>query len=262
MPREGGTFVEELASSARATIDEGYYNVVDSGLEHRSMVAAIRGVKDTPIIAEVKFRSPAEGSLRSHDDVSRIAEAYERGGVAGISVLAEPKHFEGRLEYVTEVKRGATVPVLMKDIVVDQVQIDAAARVGADVILLMASIFGAGLSREPLGRMIDHAHEKGLEVLLETHTVGEYESSLRSGADLVGINNRDLHTLRVSLDTSRTLLRKGLTKNSKPVISESGISRRDEVVELTSLGADAFLVGSALMKSKDPEAEVRSLRGV
>jgi indole-3-glycerol phosphate synthase len=150
----------------------------------------------------------------------------------------------------------------MKDIVIDPIQIRAAALAGADAILLMASIFAARFSTNSLGEMVDLAHEKGLEVLLEAHTEGEYVESLKSGADLVGINNRNLHTLEVSLDTSRRLLRKNIDKNAKPVICESGISKRSEILELSSLGADGFLVGSAIMKSKDLEQAVRNLTGI
>ena len=226
------------------------------------MLEAVRSCKRTPVIAEIKFRSPAEGSLRSHSRVGMIAEAYQRGGVVGISVLTEPKHFQGRLEYVTEVKKSVTLPVLMKDIIIDTVQIDAAERSGADSILLMASLFMPGSSTPPLDRMIHHAHDLRLEVLLEAHTDEEFKSSLETEADLVGINNRDLDTLDVSLDTSRALLRKQYDTHSKPVICESGISKRSEMLELSSLGADGFLVGSAIMRSKHVEQAVRSLTGV
>ena len=251
----------ELAESSRKTLSEGYYEVGESGFPVRSLSGALRGADRTPIIAEVKFRSPAEGPLRSPGSVAEIASAYERGGAAGISVLTEPKHFAGRLDYVTVVKRSVSLPVLMKDIVIDKVQIEAASSVGADAILLMVSLFTAGLTTESLPRMIDHAHDHGLEVLLEAHTDKEFRSSLESEADIVGINNRDLDTLKVSLNTSRRLLRRRYDKRSKPVICESGISRRDEVVELLGLGADGFLVGSAIMKSGDIEGKLRSLVG-
>ncbi len=255
-------FLDELAESARRTVAEGYYKVDDAKLPRRSLLNAVKGSKRTPVIAEVKFRSPAEGSLRSHGQVRMIAEAYQRGGVVGISVLTEPKHFEGRLEYVTEVKKTVAVPVLMKDIIIDTFQIDAAERVGADSILLMSSIFAAGYPTSSLDRMIEHAHNRRLEVLLEAHTDEEFKLSLETKADLVGINNRDLETLEVSLDTSRTLLRKEYDRHSKPVICESGISKRSQILELRSLGADGFLVGSAIMKSKEPEHAVRSLTGL
>jgi len=256
------SFVAKLAAAARRTIAEGYYRAADgSKLPRRSMRQALARSRGTPVIGEVKFRSPAEGPLRSQGEVGKIAGAYQRGGVVGISVLTEPKHFEGRLEYVGEVKRATSVPVLMKDIVINTVQIDAAERVGADAILLMASIFAAGFGAASLERMVEYAHERRLEVLLEAHTDEEFRASLETGADLVGINNRDLDTLEVSLDTSRTLLGRGYDKNSKLVICESGISKRSEILELSSLGADGFLVGSAIMKSKDPEQAVRSLTG-
>ncbi|MDA4114470.1 MAG: indole-3-glycerol-phosphate synthase [Thaumarchaeota archaeon] len=252
-------FIATLAESARKTISEGYYDVQDAGLPARSLRNSLLTAKGMPLITEVKFRSPAEGLLRKSTDVREIALKYQRGGAAGISVLTEPKHFEGRLEYLTAVKRSVEIPVLMKDIVVDPVQIDAARKVGADAILLMAIIFKARLSNFGLEKMIEHAHERGLEVLLETHSENEYLESLNSQADIIGINNRNLKTLEVSLDTSRELLRKH--SHPKTVICESGFSKTSELVELRSLGADGFLVGSALMKSSDIEKTVRELVG-
>jgi indole-3-glycerol phosphate synthase len=259
MQRPNRNFVYTLAESARKTISEGYYTVDESKFPRRSLKAAIQGSKRIPVITEVKFRSPAEGSLREHDDVAEIARMYERGGAAGISVLTEPKHFEGRIEYLARVKASVSIPVLMKDIILDPVQIEAAQKIGADAILLMASIFKADLSELSLDAMTDLAHSKGLEVLLEAHTKDEYLTALDSSADVIGINNRDLETLQVSLDTSRTLLSQ--RKASKIVISESGLSKRSELLELQSLGADGFLVGSSLMKSKNIEGAVRELVG-
>ncbi len=259
MQRPNRSFIYTLVESARKTISEGYYRVEEVKLPRRSLRSAIRPGPRIPIIAEVKFRSPAEGSLRAAENVVGIASSYESGGAAGISVLTEPKHFEGRIEYLPSVKRAISLPVLMKDIVVAPVQIEAANRIGADAILLMASIFRAGLADLPLEAMIGLAHSKGLEVLLESHTQEEYLLALASSADVVGINNRNLETLAVSLDTSRRLLLTG--KASKTVISESGLSKRSELVELRSLGADGFLVGSSLMRSKDIEEAVRELAG-
>jgi indole-3-glycerol phosphate synthase len=252
-------FVYTLAESARKTVSEGYYRVEDAKLPHRSMREAIGSYKHTPLITEVKFKSPAEGELRAAQDVREIARKYERGGAVGISVLTEPKHFDGRIEYLTAVKKSVTLPVLMKDIIVDPVQVEAARRIGADIILLMAGVFRARLADQPLDSMVELAHSKGLEVLLEAHTEEEYRLALNSSADIVGINNRDLETLAVSLETSRRLL--GLGKQGKLVISESGLSKRSELLELRTLGADGFLVGSTLMRSKDIEEAVRELAG-
>jgi len=259
MPRPSDDFIATLAESARRTISEGYYNVQDANMAPRSLRNALLTAKGIPLITEVKFRSPAEGLLRKSTDVREIALKYQRGGAAGISVLTEPKHFEGRLEYLTAVKRSVGIPVLMKDIVIDPVQIDAARKAGADAILLMAILFKARLSNFGLEQLIEHAHARGLEVLLEAHTESEYLESLQSSADIVGINNRNLKTLEVSLDTSRDLLRGHA--HSKTVICESGFSKTSELAELRSLGADGFLVGSALMKSGDIEKTVRELVG-
>jgi indole-3-glycerol phosphate synthase len=254
------SFISTLVKAAEKTISEGYYNIKEGRLSHASLVDSILSCKDIPVIAEVKFRSPAQGQLREEGDVAAIARAYERGGARGISVLTEPKHFLGSLQYLKKVKESVAIPVLMKDIVIDPVQLEAAQAVGADAVLLIASIFGSNLGRHSLGKLIDHAHARNLEVLLEVHTDEEYGLALESAADLVGINNRDLSTLRVSLDVSKRLL-KGRRK-TKPVICESGFSERKEMEQLRSLGADGFLVGSALMKATDIEAAVRALTGV
>jgi len=259
MQRPNRNFIYTLAKSARETISEGYYRVDEVKVPHKSLKGAIRDSARIAVITEVKFRSPAEGNLRAHDDVAEIAARFERGGAAGISVLTEPKHFEGRIEYLTQVKKAVSLPVLMKDIIVDPVQIEAARRIGADAVLLMASIFKAGLSDLPLDEMVELAHSEGLEVLLEAHTRDEYLMALRTSADVVGINNRDLETLEVSLETSKRLLSEG--KASKTVISESGLSKRSELLELRALGADGFLVGSSLMRSKNIEEAVHGLAG-
>lgn len=267
------SFIFTLARTAEQNISDGYYRDLDAspakGLEHRSLRESIRRSKLTPVLAEIKFTSPAEGKLRKHGDVSTIARAYERGGVCGISVLTEPKHFEGDIRYLPIVKRSVKVPVLMKDVIIDPQQIDAGAKMGADAVLFIAAIFMNRLSRASLGEMFKRARERGLEVLFEAHTENEFNFALESEADVVGINNRDLDTLEVSLATSKALLamsrekREALrvSRREKPVISESGITSRHQILELAEMGADGFLVGSALMRSTDLEAKVASLTG-
>jgi indole-3-glycerol phosphate synthase len=271
--RSEASFIFTLARSAAQNIEEGYYRDLDrmqaSGLERVSLKDSIARSRLTPIIAEIKFTSPAEGKLRRPGDVAKIAQAYERGGVAGISVLTEPKHFDGDIRYLPLVKMAVGVPVLMKDIIIDPVQIDAGADMGADAVLFIAAIFKNGLARASLEEMFSRAHGRGLEVLFEAHTEDEYKFALESEADVVGINNRDLGTLEVGLGTSRRLLaasreRRGRLKvmgRDKLVISESGIKTGRDISQLSELGADGFLVGSALMKSADVEAKVRSLMG-
>ena len=271
--RNESSFIFTLARSAAQSIAEGYYR--DLGKQpaerppHRSLKDSILSSKLTPLIAEIKFTSPAEGKLRPAGDVKKIARSYERGGVAGISVLTEPKHFDGDIRYLPLVKKSVKVPVLMKDIIIDPVQIDAGAEMGADAVLFIAAIFMNRLARVSLEEMFSRARSRGLEVLFEAHTEKEYMFALESEADVVGINNRNLDTLEVSLGTSKSLLAMGRERRErlrmmgkdKLVISESGINTRREIDELRELGADGFLIGSAFMKSTDLEAKVRSLTG-
>ena len=188
-----------------------------------------------------------------------MARLYARGGAVAISVLTEEKHFEGRLEFVPDVKDAVGIPVLMKDIFLDPVQIDAAERIGADAVLLIAGLFTRALSAASLQEMIAHSHSRGLEVLLETHTAEEYLMAGQTEADLVGINNRNLDTLEVSLDTSYRLL--GSYPHVKPVVCESGIKTRKQAVSLIKAGANALLIGSTLMRSRDPTESIRRLAG-
>jgi indole-3-glycerol phosphate synthase len=271
--RNESNFIFTLARSAAQSIAEGYYRDLGKtpagGMGHRSLKDSILRSKHTPLIAEIKFTSPAEGKLRPAGDVKKIARSYERGGVSAISVLTEPKHFDGDLHYLPLVKKAVKVPVLMKDVIIDPVQIDAGAEMGADAVLFIAAIFANKLATVSLKEMFSRARSRGLEVLFEAHTEKEYMLALESEADVVGINNRNLDNLEVSLAASKSLLSAGrerrerlkTTGKDKLVISESGIKTRREIEELRALGADGFLVGSAFMKSADLEAEVRSLTG-
>ena len=237
----------------------GRYEVDRHPSPRRSLRRAIAATNFLPIIAEVKYRSPAEGPIRRAEGAAGMARLYARGGAVAISVLTEEKHFEGRLEFVPDVKDAVGIPVLMKDIFLDPVQIDAAERIGADAVLLIAGLFTRALSAASLQEMIAHSHSRGLEVILETHTAEEYLMAGQTEADLVGINNRNLDTLEVSLDTSYRLL--GSYPRVKPVVCESGIKTRKEAVSLIKAGANALLIGSTLMRSRDPTESIRRLAG-
>ncbi len=237
----------------------GRYEVDRHPSPRRSLRRAIAATNFLPIIAEVKYRSPAEGPIRRAEGAAGMARLYARGGAVAISVLTEEKHFEGRLEFVPDVKDAVGIPVLMKDIFLDPVQIDAAERIGADAVLLIAGLFTRALSAASLQEMIAHSHSRGLEVLLETHTAEEYLMAGQTEADLVGINNRNLDTLEVSLDTSYRLLSN--YPRVKPVVCESGIKTRKEAVSLIKAGANALLIGSILMRSRDPTESIRRLAG-
>ena len=259
MQRAGEEFLSRLAASAREAVAMGRYEVDRHPSSRRSLCRAIAASNFLPIIAEVKYRSPAEGPIRGAEGAAGMAKLYARGGAVAISVLTEEKHFEGRLEFVPDVKDAVGIPVLMKDIFLDPVQIDAAERIGADAVLLIAGLFTRSLSAASLQEMIAHSHSRGLEVLLETHTAEEYLMAGQTEADLVGINNRNLDTLEVSLDTSYRLL--GSYPHVKPVVCESGIKTRKQAVSLIKAGANALLIGSTLMRSRDPTESIRRLAG-
>ena len=259
MQRAGEEFLSRLAASAREAVAMGRYEVDRHPSPRRSLRRAIAATNFLPIIAEVKYRSPAEGPIRRAEGAAGMARLYARGGAVAISVLTEEKHFEGRLEFVPDVKDAVGIPVLMKDIFLDPVQIDAAERIGADAVLLIAGLFTRALSAASLQEMIAHSHSRGLEVLLETHTAEEYLMAGQTEADLVGINNRNLDTLEVSLDTSYRLLSN--YPRVKPVVCESGIKTRKQAVSLIKAGANALLIGSTLMRSRDPTESIRRLAG-
>ena len=171
-------------------------------------------------------------------------------------MLTEPKHFNGSLSNIIEVRRSVALPILMKDIVVDPVQIDAASKIGADSVLLIQALFDRGHCGLGLAEMVAKAHSKNLEVLLETHNKDEFTRALKTEADLIGVNNRNLGTLKVDLNTTKTILAECHCAG-KVVVSESGINTPNELRFLRSCGANAFLIGSSVMLADDVEVKVK-----
>ena len=252
-------FLDTLAGSARATIDSGYYETLTETATFRaSLKKAILEAKHAPVITEIKAASPSAGTIREKVQAHSIAESMEKGGAVGISVLTEPKHFKGSLLSLVEARRAVKLPILMKDIILSPVQLDVASRLGANVALLIVALFDRGYCEHSLSDMIASAHSKGLEVLLESHTEEEFRSAVRTHADLVGINNRDLSTLKVDLGVTKRILEQN-SADGKVVVSESGISTAADVRFLRLYGAQAFLVGSAVMLSDDIEDKIREL---
>ena len=169
-----------------------------------------------------------------------------------------PKHFGGSLKSLVEVRSYAKLPVLMKDIIINQIQIEAASKIGANAILLIASIYERAYTNHSIQEMIESAHKKNLEVLLETNSKEEFLSALKTEADLIGINNRNLKTLDVDLTVTQKILSE-INNCGKVVVSESGIQSPADIQFLRKCGAYAFLVGSAIMLTNDIEAKVREL---
>lgn len=252
--------LERLVGNSRRAIDKGVYDSVreNSGCGI-SLASAIRACPRAPVIAEVKPSSPSEGTIREGANPAAIARDMAGAGAVAVSVLTQPHEFGGSPESLALVRESVSVPVIMKDVIVGPAQVDAARRLGADCVLLIQAVFDRGLA-SGLGDLIDLAHAGGMGVLLEAHTREELASALASRADVVGVNNRSLETLRVSLDTTRELL-DGLGPRRVPIVSESGISGPDDVRLLRSYGADAFLVGTSVMKSRDVGAAVGGLVG-
>lgn len=249
-------FLDFIIQDIKRTINEGYYYVQSSkGGIKRSLKDSIIKCNKVPIIAEIKPASPKNGILRKGMNLEEIAIAIKRGGAIGISVLTESKHFRGSLKILSMVREIVDLPILMKDFIINPIQIEAADKIGADAILLIKSIFDRKFSEISLNKMIEMAKSKNIEVLLEVHNEAEFLSSLQTKADMIGINNRDLRTLDVNLEVTKRVLSK-ISNKGRIVVSESGISNPSDVKTLRSFGVHAFLIGTAIMTANDVEAKV------
>jgi len=250
-------FLDTLSMDAKKTIDSGYYKTALKVKQPKvNLKQAILSCKVNAIITEIKAASPSLGTIRTEVNAKEIAQAMERAGAVGISVLTEPKHFHGSLSALVQAREATDLPILMKDIVIVADQIDVAAQLGANAVLLIQALFDRRCCEMNVEKMIAYAHSRGLEVLLETHTETEFKESVETDADLVGVNNRNLATLQIDLETTRRILRTQ-SKNGKIVISESGVKTRGDLQFLRGCGADAFLVGSSIMSSADVEGKIR-----
>jgi len=255
--RNMSDFLDVLACYSKETVDSGYYQNVKSTIQPQvSLRKAILECKFTPVITEIKVASPSAGTIRTNINPKEIAIAMEKGGAVGISVLTEPTHFNGSLQALSEARKAVKLPILMKDIIISPKQIDAASQLGANAILLIEALFERHYCEMGINEMIAFAHYRGLEVLLEIHTEEEFQSAVETNADLVGINNRNLGTLKIDLNTTKEILEKN-GRHGKVVISESGIKTKADKQFLRGCGASAFLIGSAIMLAKNIEMKVK-----
>jgi indole-3-glycerol phosphate synthase len=208
------------------------------------------------LIAEFKRRSPSAGALASDAiDVATQVAAYERGGAAALSVLTDEPHFGGSLGDLRAARAACDLPIIRKDFIVDPYQLYEAAVNGADAVLLIA----AALGDEDLRAFHQEARSIDLDCLVEVHDAEEMERALEAGAEVIGINNRNLDDMSVDIGTTYELMPD--VPAGKTVVAESGISGREELEELDRVGVDAVLIGGALMSAPDPEAKVRELTG-
>ena len=249
--------LKRLVNNSQMAIDDGTYNV-NCNLEKSSkdFLQIIKTHPHATLLTEIKFSSPSLGKIKTPSDPVSIAQRMIAGGSKALSILTQPHLFNGSPQYFIKVRQAVNVPLLMKDIMIDEIQIDAAKKIGADYILLIQSLFEKGYLKE-IDEFVSYAHKKGLEVLLEVHTREELENALKTDADLIGINNRNLDTLEIDLKTTETIL-KGYNK-TRPILSESGIETSEDIQYLKKCGADAFLVGSSIMKSNNIEEHVKKL---
>jgi indole-3-glycerol phosphate synthase len=216
-------------------------------------------LKSTPenpyrIIAEVKKASPSKGIIREDFDPITIAHAYGEGGASALSILTEPHWFKGDKEYLGMVRRYVDLPLLRKDFIVDKYQILEALAFGADFVLLIAKALG----RKELKELVEYALHLGMEALVEVHDKVDLTKAIFAGANIIGINHRNLETFEMDMELSRKLI--PLIPNSKIIVAESGITDHETVVELSRVGADAFLVGEHFMRQDDIAGALRSLK--
>ena len=207
------------------------------------------------IIAEVKKASPSKGILCQQFDPVAIARAYGDGGAAAVSVLTEKNYFQGSLEYLRAIKEAIPLPVLRKDFIFDPYQLYESRAYGADAVLLIAGM----LSEELLAELLQLSRALSLFHLVEVHDQNDLQKALAAGAEIIGINNRDLKTFVTDIRTTIDLM--PAIPEDKIVVSESGISSRQDLEQLAAAGVDAFLIGETLMKEKNPGIKLRELIG-
>jgi len=249
--------LQKLVTNSQNAINDGIYEISETlPKSNIDLVSEIRENKHASLITEIKFSSPSLGKIREIENPVNIAKSMIKGGARALSVLTQPYMFDGSPEFFMEIRKEIQCPILMKDIIIDKSQIDAAQKIGADYILLIQALFDNGFIKE-IDEFIDYSHKNGLKILIESHTKDEFNNSLKTDADILGINNRNLDTLEMDLNTTKNILKDH--KKSKIIISESGIESPEQIQFLKKCGADAFLVGSSLMKSDNIEGNVKEL---
>jgi indole-3-glycerol phosphate synthase len=252
------TILEEIVAHKRAEVSRkkaGMPKFELRGLaDSRDFASALKG-KDISLIAEIKKFSPSKRALRVNFDPAQIAKDYEGNGAAAISVLTDEKFFGGKDSYIRAVRQAVELPILRKEFIVDEYQIYESRFLGADGVLLIASIWG----RTEMISLLVLAEELGLSVLVEAHTEEEVAKILSTPAKIIGINNRNLATLEVDLTTSLRLRR--LIPPDRIAISESGVRTREDILRLEEAGFDGVLIGESLMSSPDGGSKLRELLG-
>jgi indole-3-glycerol phosphate synthase len=222
----------------------------------RDVMAYLKSTPEDPyrIIAEVKKASPSKGVIKEDFDPLSIAQAYEAGGASAISVLTEPHYFQGDLEYLAGIRRYVGLPLLRKDFIVSEYQILEAMVYGADFILLIAK----ALDKKELKSLLAYTRHLGMEALIEVHDKKDLTKAIYAGADIIGINHRNLQTFEVDMHLCYELI--PLIPNGKIIVAESGIYEYEQLQELSKIGVDAFLVGESLMRQENTQKALEKLK--
>ena len=205
------------------------------------------------LITEIKKASPSKGIIREDFNPCELARSYEKGGASCLSVLTDTTYFKGSNDYIAQIKKIISLPILRKDFIIDPLQVIESKNLGADCILIIV-----GMNSIEDNKKIEYmALDIGLECILEVHSLEELEATKHFSSNIIGINNRDLNTFVTDIETTIKLLPR-VPKN-KTIISESGLSKKSDLVRLANLGVSSFLVGESLMKQQDVEKATRSL---
>ncbi|HKP87198.1 MAG TPA: indole-3-glycerol phosphate synthase TrpC [Blastocatellia bacterium] len=235
-------------------------NTVAASRVRRSLAESLLTPDRVNIIAEIKHRSPSKGVIREDFDPVAIAEAYEEGGAAAMSVLAEEDFFGGSLDHIKRIRPLTSVPLLRKDFVFDEYQMHESVAAGADAVLLIVAV----LDDDLLARLLGLANRLGLDALVEAHTADEMRRAHQAGARIIGVNNRDLARLKLNREGRETDLETSfrLAELAPPgavLVSESGINSGDDIRKLKSAGFNGFLIGEHFMRATDPGFALRRM---
>jgi indole-3-glycerol phosphate synthase len=249
------SFLYRLADNSYRALDDGAYDLNTSDIKSHDILDLRKRIIScpyVPIIGEIKYSSPSHGVLLDEKfSPSYLAETMTESGAIAISVLTQPYEFHGSIYHISAIRHKINAPILMKDIVVSDVQINTARKIGADSILFIKSVFDNNLAEGDLENYLDYANRIGLKAVVEVHTEMEFAEALKlveGSNNILGINNRNLDTLEVDTSVTTEILKKQ-SKGKSVVISESGISDSQTIRELRKVGADGFLVGTSLVQS-------------
>jgi indole-3-glycerol phosphate synthase len=254
------TILEEIVSQKRQDVEQEKRELPSAAL--KELISEREAPRDfkrvlsgdvIKLIAEIKKASPSRGILCPEFNPLALAKTYDQSGAAALSILTEANYFQGSIDYLDLVREEVNIPLLRKDFIFDEYQVYESAAFGADALLLITAI----LSQEQLKELLSLSHSLGLGCLVEVHNENELDMALTSGAEIIGINNRDLNTFIVDIDTTRRL--RPLVPEGRIVVSESGINDREDIKKMRDWGVNAVLVGEALITAASIPSKIKEL---